>query len=128
MRGAPGMRLVLESDPRLNLVRSYGEGVIVIGEQRITHPCIVTPRTLLLDWAARSVEELSEGELEPLWGLSIDILLLGAGERAAWPSAALRSALRTRAIALECMNLGAACRTYNILANEQRAVAAALFP
>jgi uncharacterized protein len=122
------MRLSLDSDPRINLVRRYDAGVIVIGEQRITRPCIVTPQQLLLDWSANSIPELSESQLEPLLALRTDIVLLGAGEIQQWPGAEIRAALRTRGIALECMSLGAACRTYNILASEARSVLAGLFP
>ena len=122
------MRLVLDSDPRINLVRRYDAGVIVIGEQRITRPCVVTPQQLMLDWGASSIAELSEAQLEPLWTLRADIVLLGAGETQEFPRAAIRAAFRNRGIALECMNLGAACRTYNILANEARSVLAGLFP
>jgi uncharacterized protein len=122
------MRLSLDSDPRINLVRRYDAGVIVIGEQRICRPCIVTPQQLLLDWSASSIGELSEAQLEPLWALRADIALLGAGERQEFPGAGIRAAFRARGIALECMNLGAACRTYNILASEARRVLAGLFP
>jgi uncharacterized protein len=122
------MRLSLDSDPRINLVRRYDAGVIVIGDQRITRPCIVTPQQLLLDWDARSIDQLSEAQLEPLWAQRADIVLLGAGERHEFPGAAIRAAFRTRGIALECMSLGAACRTYNILASEARSVVAGLFP
>jgi uncharacterized protein len=122
------MRLSLDSDPRINLVRRYDAGVVVIGEQRITRPCIVTPQQLLLDWSASSIPELSESQLEPLLALHTDIVLLGAGEIQQWPRAEIRAALRARGIALECMSLGAACRTYNILASEARSVLAGLFP
>jgi uncharacterized protein len=122
------MRLSLDSDPRINLVRRYDAGVIVIGEQRICRPCIVTPQQLLLDWSASSIAELSEAQLEPLWALRADIALLGEGERQEFPGAGIRAAFRARGIALECMNLGAACRTYNILASEARSVLAGLFP
>jgi uncharacterized protein len=122
------MRLSLDYDPRINLVRRYDAGVIVIGEQRITRPCIVTPQQLLLDWSVTSIPELSESQLEPLLALRTDIVLLGAGEIQQWPRAQIRAALRTRGIALECMSLGAACRTYNILASEARSVLAGLFP
>jgi uncharacterized protein len=122
------MRLSLDSDPRINLVRRYDAGVIVIGEQRITRPCIVTPQRLLLDWSASSIPELSESQLEPLLALRADIVLLGAGEIQQQPGAAIRAACRARGIALECMSLGAACRTYNILASEARSVLAGLFP
>ena len=122
------MRLSLDSDPRINLVRRYDAGVIVIGEQRITRPCIVTPQQLLLDWSASSIPELSESQLEPLLALRADIVLFGAGEIQQLPGAAIRAAFRTRGIALECMSLGAACRAYNILASEARSVLAGLFP
>ena len=38
-----------------------------------------------------------------------------------------RTELTARGIALEAMELGAACRTYNVLVQEERRVAAALF-
>lgn len=55
-----------------------------------------------------------------------DHLLLGTGARLAFPQPGLRAALAARGIALEPMDTGAACRTYNILLGEKRAVAAAL--
>jgi uncharacterized protein len=122
------MRLSLDSDPRINLVRRYDAGVIVIGEQRITRPCIVTPQELLLDWSASSILELCESDLEPLLARRTDIVLLGAGDGQQLPAGAVRAIFRDRGIALECMSLGAACRTYNILASEARSVLAGLFP
>jgi uncharacterized protein len=122
------MRLSLDSDPRINLVRRYEPGVIVIGEQRITRPCIVTPQQLLLDWSASSIGELSESDLKPLLAQRTDIVLLGEGETQELPGSTLRALFRAQGIALECMSLGAACRTYNILASEARSVLAGLFP
>jgi uncharacterized protein len=122
------MRLALESDPNINLIRSYGDGSITIGTQQITRPCVVSPRELLLDWVATSIKDLSAVELEPLLTRGANIVLLGAGVTQQWPDAAIRRLCRTQGIALECMDLGAACRTYNILASEERAVIAGLFP
>ena len=122
------MRLVLDSDPRINLVRSYDAGVIVIGDARITRSCIVTPQQLTLDWSANSIADLSTAQIEPLLALHADIVLLGEGASLLLPGAAIRATFRDRGIALECMSLGAACRTYNILANEARSVVAGLFP
>ncbi|MGA2364256.1 MAG: MTH938/NDUFAF3 family protein [Steroidobacteraceae bacterium] len=122
------MRLLLESDPRIHLVRGYGEGEIVIGDQHIRRPLIITPQRLVLDWSANSLQQLTEVQLAALFALQAEIVLLGEGQIQATPSAWLRSSFRSRGVALECMNLGAACRTYNILANEERSVAAGLFP
>ncbi len=122
------MRLVLDSDSRINLVRRYGNGEILVGEQLITRPMIITPTQLVLDWDATSLAELTEAQLEPLFAQAADVVLLGAGETQMFASAAVRARFRARRIALECMTLRAACRTYNILASEQRNVAAGLFP
>ena len=127
------MRLALDSDPRIHLIRSYGEGSVVVDDERLTRPLLVGPERLLKDWNVDSFAALSdstdlEAQLAPLLQFGAGIVLLGVGERAPQASAQLRAAFRTRQIALECMNLGAACRTYNVLASEQRAVVAGLFP
>ena len=122
------MRLALESDPNIHLVRSYGNGVITIGEQSLSQPCVVSPRTLLHDWQATSISALDTTQFEELVITGANIVLLGEGEMQQMAPAEIRKLCRARGIALECMNLGAACRTYNILANEQRAVVAGLFP
>jgi uncharacterized protein len=122
------MRLVLDSDPRIHLVRGYGGGEIHIGEQRFARPLIITPERLILDWNASSFLDLDEPQLEALFALEADVILLGAGDTQMFPSARVRASFRVHGVALECMTLGAACRTYNILASEQRPVAAGLFP
>jgi uncharacterized protein len=122
------MRLVLDSDPRIHLVRRYGNGEIVVGEMSLTRPLIITPQRLVLDWNATSFQELAEPQLAALFALEARVVLLGAGDTQMFAGAQVRERFRARGIALECMTLGAACRTYNILASEQRPVAAGLFP
>lgn len=58
----------------------------------------------------------------------IELLLLGFGRRVALIGPELRSALKASGIAVEPMDTGAACRTYNMLVAEDRRVAAALLP
>ncbi|MSO70157.1 MAG: hypothetical protein EXQ98_07790 [Alphaproteobacteria bacterium] len=55
-----------------------------------------------------------------------EILILGCGRRGAPPDMSLRAALKAHGIALEMMDTGAACRTYNVLLGERRLAAAAL--
>ena len=58
----------------------------------------------------------------------VEILLLGMGRRMAPIAGTLRSAFKANGIAVEAMDTGAACRTYNLLLAEERRVAAALLP
>jgi uncharacterized protein len=54
------------------------------------------------------------------------VQLLGTGRRQRFPPAALLRPLIEAGRSVEIMDTGAACRTYNILLAEGRAVAAAL--
>jgi uncharacterized protein len=56
----------------------------------------------------------------------VELLLLGLGRRMVPVAAPLRAALKANGIAVEAMDTGAACRTYNVLLGEGRRVAAAL--
>ena len=82
----------------------------------------------IVAWDVASPEELSPEALAPVLAEKslIQSLLLGTGARQVLASPALRSAFREAGIALETMDTGAACRTYNVLLGERRPVAAAL--
>jgi uncharacterized protein len=122
------MKFTLDSRSDVNLIRGYGPGEVRIGEQLQRSPCIVTADTLILDWVARDIDSLIPAELAPLFDLKPDVVLLGTGSRQRFPHAAIRQAFVARGVGLEVMDLGGACRTYNILVQEERRVAAALFP
>ena len=57
---------------------------------------------------------------------ALDLLLLGTGRRSQLPGAEVRRAFDAAGVALEVMDTGAACRTYNVLLGEGRPVGAAL--
>jgi len=59
-------------------------------------------------------------------GARPDILLIGCGKRIEPLHAELRARFREAGVAVEVMDTGAACRTYNVLVAEDRLVAAAL--
>jgi uncharacterized protein len=112
------MQITLDTDPRLNLIRRYAAGEVHVGERILRASCIITADAI--------VEEWRPDDLEALFALKPDVVLLGKGEVQEFPPAALRAAFAERKIGLEAMTLGAACRTYNILVQEGRRVAAAL--
>lgn len=122
------MRLVLDSDPQILSVRSYARGEIDIGGQKLRAPCIVSGTRLITDWAVESAAALDLAALGPLLALRPSVVLIGTDGADVAASAALRRTLEARGVAFEVMNLGAACRTYNVLAQERREVVAGLFP
>ena len=122
------MRLVLDSDPQIHTIQRYGPGEVVVGERVLRSACIVSASRVIDDWAARSAATLDEAQLAPLLALRPAVILLGAPEGQAPAPRALVGLLQRRGVGVECMTLGAACRTYNVLVHERRAVVAGLFP
>jgi uncharacterized protein len=55
-----------------------------------------------------------------------EVVVLSTGPRQQFPRAALRAEFATRRIGLEVMEVGAACRTFNVLLSEERRVLAAV--
>lgn len=122
------MRLVLDTDPQVLTVRGYAPGEIDVAGQKIRAPCIVSAARLITDWAIDSVAALDMTALAPVLALHPNVVLIGADDAEVAAGGPLRRALEARGIAFEIMNLGAACRTYNVLVQERREVVAGLFP
>ncbi|MEQ9122802.1 MAG: Mth938-like domain-containing protein [Alphaproteobacteria bacterium] len=107
---------------------TYGEMRFRISGQRNDHADIVLPETVL-PWAPASWDDVDFDSFRALCqAQAADVLLLGCGARAQFPSKGLRRALRAEGLVVEPMDTGAACRTYNVLMAEDRRVAAALLP
>ncbi|WP_223494774.1 Mth938-like domain-containing protein [Stenotrophomonas indicatrix] len=85
----------------------------------------LTPDQLVEQWPVTDVSALQVADLEPILALKPALILLGTGERQAFPPAVVMAACLSRGIGLEVMNNPAAARTFNILAGEGRKVAAA---
>jgi uncharacterized protein len=112
---------------RMNLIWRYGPGEIRINDRSLNAPLVVAPGFLHGEWIA-GIETLDADALAPLWPLQPRIVLLGSAPLPPGRLKELRNLLAARQVALEAMDLGAACRTYNVLAQEDRAVVALLFP
>ena len=108
-------------------VEAYGDGGFRIGGVAHQGSVLVMPERTLA-WPVQRLEEVSFASFAPLLPHAgdIQVLLLGCGRRINLVPAALRTALREAGMVLEPMDTGAACRTYNVLAAEDRRVAAAL--
>lgn len=111
----------------VNLIAAWRNGAILVGEDWLHGHVIISPETIIRDWAVDTPTSLAVDELEPAVVLQPEILLVGTGARLELPEANLMQLLAERGIGLEIMDTPAACRTYNVLAHEHRRVVAALF-
>lgn len=87
---------------------------------------VLMPHLLQRDWPPQTVSELSTADVSALAALTPEIVIIGTGARLQWPVTEVLKPLIDAGIGYEIMDTRAACRTYNILSNEGRDVAAAL--
>jgi len=105
------------------IVKAYGDGGFDISS--VAHDGSVL---VFLDQTVKWSGELSLEALKPVIAhpTKVEILVIGCGPKFVLPDEDLRRGLREHGIVLEWMDTAAACRTYNVLAIEDRVVAAAL--
>lgn len=114
------MEIQLES-PEQHAVRSYTEHSITVADETLQHSCIVCKESIHKNWPVQQITALNLEDLEPLMHSTPELIILGHTSTHR-PSPAIASYLSTQKIGLECMSIGAACRTFNILLAEKRAV------
>lgn len=115
--------------PGKHVVQRYGNGRFVVAGETYLGSILLSPYQVF-PWPVKSLADITLENLEailgPQQGASLELVLLGCGANFAIPPLDLRRTLATRQVALEPMDTGAACRTFNVLASEDRRVAAAL--
>ena len=121
------MKFTLEAGAGVNLIRGYSDTEIRVGEMRVQDSCLVTADQLLTHWGAVVFADLTVAHADTLLALEPEVVILGTGMTQQFAPLPLRRALAARGVGLEAMQLGAACRTFNVLVQEERRVAAALF-
>jgi uncharacterized protein len=120
------MKLHLSNISGSNAFTGYGEGYVMVNRQRYERNLVVLPDRIVTDWRPAGFDQLSAEDFARLAELAPEIVLLGTGSRLRFPRPELTRALYEARIGLEVMDIQAACRTYNILAAEERKVVAAL--
>jgi len=103
-------------------INAYEPGILVINNETYTTSVLVS-HTSIAPWSATAVEKLTLADFENLAEQGYEILLIGTGETQIFPHPKLLAELP---IGYEVMTTLAACRTFNLLANEGRAVVAGL--
>jgi uncharacterized protein len=112
-------------NPTSRRVVGYTPTEVRLDDRVLTRSSLVFGRTIQ-HWPVKQVEDLDRDTLAPLLALGAEVVLLATGPRQQFPSIGILRAAREAGVALEVMDIGAACRTYNVLVAEDRAVALAL--
>lgn len=120
------MKLHLASFNQQNVFSGYGNGYVMINKVRHDQNLIVFPNQIIESWPVESVATLSLEHFDNVLQRKPEIILLGTGAQLSFPDYALMAKIIQTGTGFEVMDTQAACRTYNILIEEDRQVAAAI--
>lgn len=120
------MKLHLAGTAGLNMFTEYGAGFVGVNGVRHTTSLVLTRNELIAPWEPASFADITALHLAPIAALGCEIVLLGTGPQQRFLAPSVMQPLYDARIGVEIMSTQAACRTYNILAAEDRKVAVAL--
>jgi uncharacterized protein len=120
------MKLQADTHGGQFFITGHGGGWLAINGQRYQRSLLLLPDRIDTDWGPSRIEDLTAEHLANLAALAGHVVLLGTGARQHFPPAAILRPLLAAQIGVEIMTTSAACRTYNVLVADDRAVAAAL--
>ena len=120
------MKIQPDRSEGVNIVTRHDASNIWVGPTGFAHSLLVPWQGQVQRWQPARIEQLRAEDFEQMLSLRPDLVILGSGPRHRFVAPALLRCLIEARIGVETMDTAAACRTYNVLAGEGRAVLAAL--
>ena len=117
----------LEPDhPSLQSIQAAQTDWVQVGGEHIRHSVVLGSRGERQPWPCDSTEALTPAHFEQICALKPELVIFGSGVKQRFVHPRLYQSLIAAGIGIETMDTLAACRTYNVLASEDRHVVAAL--
>lgn len=113
------MDINLEKGER-HSIQSYDKSQITVNQIQYDRNTIISRDQITSNWHIEAQGALTEQDLLPLLDLNPEVILIGYDKKHILITPPLLNELSKRRIGIECMSIGAACRTFNILLNESR--------
>jgi len=108
-------------------ITAYSKEGITLGGRLLTEPFVVKGSDILLDIVPKSAEAISREHIELLMRLNPSLIIIGTGSAQTFIDVlVLRPALEAN-VGVEVMSTAAACRSFNVLVAENRAVAGVFY-
>ena len=120
------MKLSQESSPTTNTITAHGDGYVDVNLRRHTTSVVIEPEGPVREWPVTHFDQLTAENFAELGANAPEVVVFGTGAKLRFPHPRLTAPLMARGIGVEAMDSGAACRTYNILMQEDRRVVAVI--
>lgn len=103
-------------------IASYDTESITIQSKRYTSSILISKNHLETTWNIKQISDLNEEQIQKILCLEPEIIIIGHNVSNEQIPINTRILLTKKGIGIESMSIGAACRTFNILLNENRNV------
>jgi len=110
----------------VNTISRHEGARVWIGSQLHGGNLIVPWTGPVQPWEPGGFGALTQAHFDRLLQLAPELVIFGSGARLRFPAPGLLRGLIAARVGVESMDSAAACRTYNVLVSERRAVVAAL--
>ena len=110
-------------------IQKYSPGGFTVSSVVFEGPVVVFAKESF-SWEADALDSLTPEHFSPIFQRSadIDLCLFGCGSGTYRVPKDIKDSFREHGLSIEAMETGAACRTFNVLLAEGRALAAVLIP
>lgn len=115
------MHIILETADK-HSIQAYSDVEIKINQTTYQQSLIVSAQQIIENWPISHLQQLTQTTILPLLQHNPRIIIIGHRHNGQFPPYPLIEFLSKQGIGIECMSIGAACRTYNVLLSEQREV------
>lgn len=107
-------------------IRRVSDAGAAVDDQWLDRSFLLMSEQLIHPWPVADAASIDESRVDEWIALGPELVLLGTGSRQRFLAPRLQARLMSRGIGIECMDNGAAARTFNLLADEDRRVLAVL--
>lgn len=107
-------------------IQAYGDGWISVNGEKITHSVVLNADGGRSPWLCERLSDIGPDHFSQLLTLNPELVIFGSGKKLHFLHPSLMAGLINRGVGVETMDTAAACRTYNVLAQEGRRVVACL--
>ena len=105
-------------------ITAYTPCSVTINNRIYDRSLYISPNRLVDNFPLQHCHQLNIDSLQFIFEQKPEVLILGTGRQLQFPAPAIIAELANQGIGFEVMDHSAACRTFSILASEQRSVGA----
>ncbi|PHS69697.1 MAG: hypothetical protein COB23_05370 [Methylophaga sp.] len=122
------MKFSQETFSDANYIHAYDSQAIVVRDKnnlelhKLHTDLILTAGQIITDWKINQIFDIPVSDIDFLMSLDPEVLIITTGSNHHFLPPQLLVQFSEKSIGVECMSLGAACRTYNLLIAEGRRV------